>query len=75
MGVSSGGGQFRPHKLQAWRQKLSRERRARITKFTELIAEGYTMSAAARAMGLSQQAGSSMFKQICEELGVNPKGD
>ena len=67
----SGGGSYRkpPAVLAHWRMKSKQERRKRIERFAELLAEGYTISAAARDMGLTQQAGSRMFKTMQQELG------
>lgn len=66
----SGGGSYRGKKVQAWREHLKRGRRKRLDEFAEMLAEGYTVTAAARCLGLSQQAGSSMLRQIREELGA-----
>lgn len=65
----SGGGCYRKPAGAAWREKLKRDRRRRINKFAELLAEGWTLTAAARELGLSQQAGSKMLQTIREELG------
>ncbi len=65
----SGGGLYKPARLDAWRNKLKADRRRRINQFAELLSQGYTITAAALEIGVSQQAGSQMMKQIREELG------
>lgn len=65
----SGGGSYRKPGAAAWREKLKRDRRRRINRFAELLAEGWTLTAAAQELGLSQQAGTKMLKTIREELG------
>jgi len=65
----SGGGCYRPTMIAAWRAKLKRERETRIEQFAEMLAEGYTVSGAANALGVTQQAGSLMLKTIRERLG------
>ena len=65
----SGGGRYKPTHFQAWRAKLKREGRQRTNQFAELLSEEYTITEAAHALGLTQQAGSKMFKTIRQELG------
>ena len=65
----SGGGAYRPAGLAAWRAKFKRDARKRIDQFAEMLAEGYTITAASRVLGITQQAGSKILKQIRHELG------
>lgn len=53
----------------AYRAIRRKARERRMTELAELVANGWTISAAARSMGVSQQTGSSMFREICERLG------
>lgn len=53
----------------AARSRRHRERNARIEHLAELVAEGWSVSAAARHLGFSQQAGSKMWRDIRAELG------
>lgn len=41
----------------------------RLARFSDLIADGLTITEAARAVGISQQRGSSMMKKIAREMG------
>ena len=68
MAIGGGGRYHKPH-LAAWRAKLKSDRRKRMMQFSELLAEGYTVTAAARALNVSQQAGSKMLNDIRKELG------
>lgn len=43
--------------------------RERLANFAELIAEGVTLGAASKIIGVSAQRGSQLFKIIREELG------
>lgn len=43
--------------------------RAKLNAFAEALAEGCTISAAARQVGISQQSGSAYFRKIRLELG------
>ena len=50
------------------------ERRRRIgdrqrAQLAELVAEGYSVSAAARVMGVAQQRGSQLWAQVRADLG------
>jgi hypothetical protein len=65
----SGGGNYRPKHLDKWRAQLKRRGSRNIEQFAELLSEGYTITEAAHALGLTQQTGSKMFKTIREELG------
>lgn len=65
----SGGGRYRGRKIQAWRAHLKAERRVRKQNLAECLSQGYTMSAAARKLGFSQQLASSLFAEIREDLG------
>lgn len=65
----NGGGQYNKPGIVKWRAYEAAQRRKRINRFAELLAEGYTISGASRAMGVSQQNGSTMLAQIREELG------
>lgn len=47
-------------------QRVDRER---LDNFAELIAEGVTITAASKLLGISMQRGSQLFKRIREELG------
>lgn len=67
--VRSGGGQYNKPGIVKWRAYEAAQRRKRINRFAELLAEGYTISGASRVMGVSQQNGSTMLAQIREELG------
>lgn len=42
----------------------------RLTRFSDLIADGLTITQAARAVGVSQQRGSEMMKRIAREMGA-----
>lgn len=44
-------------------------RRKQLDQFAEMLAEGWTVTAAARALGVSQQAGSKMLRDIRAGLG------
>lgn len=65
----SGGGRYRPAGLAAWRAKVKQDARKRRDQFAEMLAEGYTITAASRVLGITQQAGSNILKQIRQELG------
>jgi hypothetical protein len=52
----------------ATRQKKVAEARRLLDQFAELLAQGYTIAAAARRLNRSQQTGSQWFKKICAEL-------
>lgn len=41
----------------------------RLAQFADLIAGGLTITEAAKAIGVSQQRGSSMMKKIAREMG------
>ncbi len=47
-------------------RRIGERNRAQLA---ELVAEGYSVAAAARAMGLSQQSGSKIWRQIRDEMG------
>lgn len=57
----------------AHRRRLQSARNRRIDDLAELVANGWTITAAARSMGLSQQAGSKMWKDIKSGLGSQAK--
>lgn len=65
----SGGGLYRKPGAVAWREKLKQDRAKRISRFAELLAEGYSVTEAAVALGVTQQAGSLMLKTMREDLG------
>ncbi len=65
----SGGGNYRPTHLSAWRQKLKQQGRKQINRFAELLAEGHSITGAAQILGVSQQMGSKMMATIRRELG------
>ncbi len=67
--VSSGGGRYNKPGAVAWRAYNAALRKKRIIQFAELLAEGYSVSAAARKIGVSQQNGSTMLAQMRKELG------
>jgi hypothetical protein len=52
-----------------YRRRAKAQRQRRIDDFAECLARGYSLCAAASAVGVSQQAGSNYFKQIRGELG------
>lgn len=56
-------------RVAAWRARQHAEREHRINKFAEMLANGWTISAAARALNVSQQNGSNMLRDIRERLG------
>lgn len=56
-------------RVRNWRVKQHRERERRIDQFAELLAEGWTVAAAAKALGMTQQAGSKMLRDIRLRLG------
>ncbi len=47
-------------------RRIGERNRAQLA---ELVAEGYSVAAAARSMGLSQQSGSKIWRQIRDEMG------
>lgn len=51
------------------RNRRHRERNARIDRLAELVADGWTITAAARSMGLVQQTGLKMWREIKDGLG------
>ena len=49
-------------------------KRQNIARFAARLAEHMTITAAASAIGVSQQTGSAYFRQICGELGEQALG-
>lgn len=60
----SGGGRYSFQKQQQVRIYAMR-----LNTFADLLAEGYSITAAAHMLGVSQQMGSKMLKAICQQLG------
>lgn len=48
------------------KQRIDRER---LDNFAELIAEGLTITAASKIVGVTMQRGSQLFKRIRDDLG------
>jgi hypothetical protein len=65
----SGGGLYKKPGAAAWRTKLKRDRQKRLERLAELVSEGYTVAAASRELGFTQQAGSKMWRDIRLGLG------
>lgn len=68
-GGGTRGGQYNKPGIVKWRASEAAQRRKRINQFADLLSKGYTISAASRAIGVSQQNGSTMLAQIRDELG------
>lgn len=51
------------------RDRLQAVKRAKMALFADLIADGYTQTAAARQLGVSQQCGNGYFLQMRRDLG------
>lgn len=51
------------------RAKLRAQRRVKIDRFAEMLADGWTLAAAASAVGVSQQSGTTYLAQMRRELG------
>ncbi len=47
-------------------QRIDRDR---LDNFADMIAEGVTITAASKSLGVSMQRGSQLFRRIREELG------
>ena len=60
-------GQTGAYALASKRRKLASAQQTK--RFSGLLAEGYSISAAAAAIGVSQQAGSQYMARIRRELG------
>lgn len=57
-------------RLTAYHQRRRVIRERRMDSLADLIADGWSIAAAARHLGFSQQSGSAMFREICERLGA-----
>lgn len=60
---------LRGDKFAAARARNQAQRQKRVEQFAEMLAEGYTISAAARVLGVSQQVGSQYLATMRAELG------
>ena len=49
--------------------KLRQQGEAQKARLADLVAEGYSVAAAARAIGITQQRGSQLWKRIRDDLG------
>ncbi len=70
--ITDGTARFGPmssKRLVAYRDRLHLAREKRMRLFAELLAEGWSIGAAAQELGVSQQAGSKMFTDMRERLG------
>lgn len=56
-------------RLAGYRKRLQTQRRNRMNELADLLAAGWTTSAAAREMGIAQQTASSLFRDMCAGLG------
>jgi len=51
---------------EAHRDRLKRARRRRLEQLADLVADGWSVAAAAQSLGVSQQTGHSMWREICD---------
>lgn len=56
-------------RAEAHRRLLHLARERRIVQLADHVADGWSVAAAARHLGVSQQTGSSMWRDICERVG------
>lgn len=56
-------------RTEAHRNLLHRARERRVWALAGLVADGWSVAAAARHLGVSQQTGSGMWRDICERVG------
>lgn len=70
---TAGFGPASAARKMAHRKRLRAIRVNRMLQLADLMADGLSVSAAARRLGVSQQCGSSMFREICSLLGDQSK--
>ena len=54
---------------EAHRNRLRAARERRVWQLADLVAEGWSIASAARHLGVSQQTGHSMWRDILERVG------
>ena len=66
---TAGYGPPSARRIEAHRNRLHRAREKRLEQLADLVADGWSVAAAARHLGVSQQTGHSMWRDICERVG------